>query len=56
MKVECEFWMWKLSDVEVLFKVDGVSVWLIGEVVNGCRRSSSRNSKVDTNHHCYRGG
>ena len=35
MKVEGEFWVWKLSDVEVLFKVDGVSVRLIGEVVNG---------------------
>ena len=35
MKVEGEFWVWKLSYVEVLFKVDGVSVRLIGEVVNG---------------------
>ena len=26
---------WKLSCIEVLFKVDGVGVWVVGEVVDG---------------------
>ena len=32
---EGELWWWKLSDGEVLFKVDGVCAGMVGEVAQG---------------------
>ena len=32
---EGELRWWKLCDIEVFFKVDGVGLWVVGEVVQG---------------------